>query len=178
MRNRYLIDNKTGIESLNSFNDEFSSKIENICPYLKMFSIHIQKHTQSKYLKEVNFNDIDAFAFYFEKNKPEASSAYAEIIVNTELCQKLDLTELEMLAAVAHEIGHIIMLLDDKANCQGQAEEVYCDEYASKIGLAKPLCSLLKKLIASNLYSEEQLEVMRNRLLFTIPYIINDSNRI
>ena len=84
-----------------------------------------------------------------------------------------------MFAAIAHEIGHIILFFrEDKNSYKGQVEEVGCDMYACKIGLAVPLSSLLRKLIESHLYSLEQVDILKNRLIYISPYINNDYNRV
>lgn len=179
MNDNLLIDNKSDIFCLNQFNGELGSKIKSICPLLKQFTIHVVNKNKSRFIKESQLRDNDTFGFYLVKDKFQISSTYIEIIIDEKLFQQLCLTESEMMAAIAHEIGHVIMFFrEDKENFQGQAEEVCCDSYACKIGLAVSLSSLLSKLINSNLYTKEQSAVMKNRLLFIKPYLWNDFNRV
>lgn len=179
MRTGYLIDNKSDFKGLDLFNSEYSTKLEALCPLLKEFYIHIRNSSQSQYKTVAKFSEEDTFAYYLNKDGYNASSTYAEIIINISLCKKLCLTNFEMFAAIAHEIGHIILFFrEDKNSYKGQAEEVCCDMYACKIGLAVPLSSLLRKLIESHLYSLEQVDILKNRLIYISPYINNDYNRV
>ena len=114
----------------------------------------------------------DVFAYYLDKKDYNASSTYAEILVNIDKCKKLCLTDQEMLAALAHEIGHIIMFFrEDKEHFNGQALEASCDQYACMLGLTVPLSSLLDKLVRLGEYPEELKQQMVCRRLFLLPYI-------
>ena len=167
MKTHNLIVNKTNLKELESFNKNFSDKVISICPLLSKFQIHIVKHYDSQYLVETKFNPNDIFAYYLKKESICASTIYAEIIVNEDLCIKLQLTKNELFAAIAHEIGHIIMFFHtEKEQFQGQAEEIYCDTYACRIGLSDSLITLLNKMIDSGLYSESIINEMHNRLFF------------
>ena len=158
--------NNTDIEFLNSFNEEYSSIAISLCPLLKKFSIYIVNHYATDYADAAQLNANDAFAYYMSKEEEDASSTYAEIIVNKDMCNTLKLTELEMKAAIAPEIGHIITFFRaDKDKFQKQDEEYYSDSYACIMGLAIPLSFLLKKLIDSGLYIETQVLLMKKRLL-------------
>ena len=169
---KQLIDNNTNMVCFDSFNDEYSPKAILLCPLLNKFQIHIVSHLETIYTKRAQFNNNDTFAFFLDKEGVDASSTYAEIIVNIELCGKLELTEQELLAGIAHEIGHIILYFRlDKFFYQGQEEEKYSDTFACKIGLANPLFSLLNKLINSKLYTNEQSRLMQERLLSIQQYI-------
>ena len=77
------------------------------------------------------------------------------------------------MAAIAHEIGHIVFFFkSDKEKYVGQAEEVYCDQFACKIGLAKPLYTLLNKLVLSGDYQEELVQQIKNRLIYIMMFLI------
>ena len=160
-----FVNNKTDIAILNSFNEEFSHAAIDICPLLSKFQIIIVNHYETKYASVANLNENDTFAYYLNKESEDASSTYAEIIVNKELCDKLLFTGQEYLAAVAHEIGHIIFYFrSDKELFQGEAEEIVSDSFACRMGLAHPLSTLINKLISSGLYSDNQIQLMRKRL--------------
>ena len=170
--------NKTDIEFLNSFNDEFSSVAISLCPLLKKFSIYIVNHNTTDYADVAQLNENDAFAFYINKEEEDASSTYAEIIVNKDLCNTLKLTKQEIKAAVAHEIGHIITFFrTDKDKFQKQDEEYYSDSYACRMGLTIPLSFLLNKLIESGLYSESQVLLIKKRLS-SIELLNYDTNSV
>lgn len=166
-----LIKNKTSIGTLDLFNESFSSIAISLCPLLNKFSIYIVSHLKTNHANETLFNENDTFSYYVRKEEEDASSTYAEIIVNEDLCNNLSFTIQEMLAAIAHEIGHIIMFFRADKDVIQSLEEFCSDNYACQMGLATPLYSLLNKLINSGLYSEAQIKIMQKRLYFINIYI-------
>ena len=168
MNTHQLIVNKTGIKSFDAFNNEgYSSQVISLCYLLEKFHIYLVNSNETLYAKEAQLNENDAFAYYLNKEGYDASSTYAEIIVNTDVCHKLGLTEQELLAAVAHEVGHIILYFsDNKEILTDFDEEILSDKVACKIGLSKPLHSLLHKLLNSHLCSKDQETLFKMRLIF------------
>lgn len=165
MANMKLIVNKTTIQVFDLFNELYSPNIVNLCPLLSKFCINVVLHSHSNYWYEAGGDDCDTFCFYINKPKAEITSTYAEIMVNQEMCDRLCFSDDEMLAALAHELGHIIMYFrQDKNLFLGQSLEVCCDKYACEIGFRDSLSSLLQKLIESGVYSTEQINQMRNRI--------------
>ena len=67
------------------------------------------------------------------------------IIYNPQLQVAYNITDVEMNALLAHEIGHFIYQYSDPKPTQD--EEQYCDDIAVKLGLAKDLKSALGKII-------------------------------
>lgn len=160
-----LIVNKTNISVFDTFEQDYSSKVISICSYFNKFHIYAVNHSDSIYLNEVDFGNNDAFANFIKKTEYDASSTYAEIIINIDVCSRLNLTEEEMKAAIAHEVGHLLMFFrGDKSNYHGLLEELECDKYVCKMGLRSSLKSLLQKLIKSRLYSENQNQQIQIRL--------------
>lgn len=167
-----LIINKTSFGAFDSFNDKYSAKTIDICPILKKIHINVVSHSDSFYIEQADFSDKDLFAFYINKEEDDASSTYAEIIVNEVHCSTLKLTDEEKLAALAHEIGHIIIYFrEDKKECQGQAEEIYSDLYVCKMGLGDSLCTLIHKMINSGEYPNGLMNQMKTRLKWINTYI-------
>lgn len=174
MSEHKLLYNKTNIKEFDSFNDEFSLRAISLCPLLNKFQINVVNHDETTHVPDDYFNDNDAFVYYLNKEGEDASTTYAEIIVNEEICKHLQLTEGEIWAATAHEIGHIIIFFrSDKKTIQGHTEEIYSDDYACKMGLAAPLSSLLQKMINSCLYEDWQVKLMQKRLFFIKPFLLN-----
>ena len=171
MNTHQLIINKTGIKSFDAFNNEgYGSRAVLLCSLLKKFQINIINSIDTHFAKVAQLNKNDAFVYYINKDEDDASSTYAEIIVNMDVCYKLGLTEQEQLAAVAHEVGHIIIYFrEDKESLSESMEELECDLYACKMGLSKPLSSLLNKMYDSHLYSKEQETLFLKRLLYIKP---------
>lgn len=166
-----LLVNRSKIKVFETYNEEYGSTVLSLCPLLEKFQINIVNPCDSLYFKDEPYNDIDAFAFYVNKDGADFTSTYAEIVVNPKVCSRLGLSEQELKAGIAHEIGHIIMFFrEDKEKYVGQGLEVSCDIYACQMGLAKPLSSLLSKMIDSGLYTEIQSHVMQNRIRFIRAY--------
>jgi len=167
MNGHQLIGNKTIVKAFDTFNSEYALKAISICNILSKFQIIAVDYNDSLYVDKIDLKDYEAFGFYINKVGIEPSSTYAEIIVNERVCERMGLSEQEMIAAIAHEVGHIIFYFKtNKEDFQGQAEEVCCDTYACRMGLAIPLCSLLEKLIDSGDYQMELVNQMKNRLFY------------
>lgn len=76
-----------------------------------------------------------------------------------EICKRLDLSEMEVHAMIAHEIGHIL----DETNSERIPREIIADSMAQVLGLGKALVSGLNKLIESGLYPDEN-DIMKERI--------------
>ena len=173
MDREQLVINKTNISAFDTFNSEYALKAISICNILSKFQIIAVDYNDSLYVDKIDLKEYEAFGNYINKEEYDASSTYAEIIVNESVCSKLRLSEQEMMAAIAHEIGHIMFFFkSDKEKYGGQAEEVFCDQFACKIGLAKPLNTLLNKLVLSGDYKEELVRQMKNRIIFIMMFLI------
>ena len=83
-------------------------KAISICNILSKFQIIAVDYNDSLYVDKIDLKEYEAFGNYINKEEYDASSTYAEIIVNESVCSKLRLSEQEMMAAIAHEIGHIM----------------------------------------------------------------------
>lgn len=167
MDHYHLIVNKTKFEVFDTFNSKYASKAISICPVLGKFQIVAMNYDESSHIHDVDLKDYEAFGSYINKAGTEPSSTYAEIIINERVCDRTKLSEQEMIAAIAHEVGHIIFYFKtNKEDFQGQAEEVSCDTYACRMGLAIPLCSLLEKQIYTGDYQMEFVNQMKNRLFY------------
>ena len=115
MYNYPLIINKTKLKVFDTFNKENSGLAISICPLLKKFQINAIAMSDSKHVYDIGMEDYDPFGSYIYKSQYDASSTYAEIVINENRCTELNISEQEMLAAIAHEVGHIIFFfLEDK----------------------------------------------------------------
>lgn len=164
-----LIINKTNIAIFDEFN-KYYERAFLICSILKKIKINIVNSEESLYKKASDFCSTDVFAFYLNKTEADASNTYVEILFNEYLSRKLGLTPQELLAGIAHEIGHVIFYFrDDKEECK-EYEEFISDFYAHQIGLKIPLVSLLQKLVSFELYPKEQNESILLRIKHLIYY--------
>ena len=70
-----------------------------------------------------------------------------------------------MLAAIAHEVGHIIFFfLDGKESYDKEAEEMKADSYVKKVLLEYHSIETLKCLINSGSYPKEMCAQMERRI--------------
>lgn len=154
-----LIRNKTNLDVFDIFSKEYGQKAIALFPDFKKIQINAVYHNNSS--DKDSFNKYDAFGFYYDF---QSELKYAEIIINIDACMKLKLTEMEMIAATAHEMGHIRYTEINQTTYQGEDVELECDDFACSLGLGKPLYSLLKRLIDSDLCPEELLQIINERL--------------
>lgn len=92
----------------------------------------------------------------------EPLRCYANIIeYSEEISNRLGMSEIEIYAMIAHEIGHIMDKINNRTDTIPR--EICGDSMACMIGLRKPMISALKKMIASNLYPNES-EMMNGRI--------------
>lgn len=173
MNHNGLIINKTRLKVFDAFNREYGELAFSICYLLRKFQIHALYHYDSKHLDDVGFNEFDPFASYINKEEYDASSTYAEIIVNEDKCKELCLTELEMLAAIAHEIGHIIFYFHTDRERNIGLEEFISDKYACLMNLAIPLESLLGKLANNRDYPDDIQNYLLKRIEIIKLHILN-----
>lgn len=86
-----------------------------------------------------------------------------DIIENTALCQKLQLTDEERFALIAHELGHFVEVKNHRGN-DSSKEEIACDEYAVELGLRSALKSALRKIVDANICSEDKNDKIKERI--------------
>ncbi len=162
-----LLNNTSGIKTIDCFNSEYAEKTINICPLLSKFQIVVSVYSESKHKEQIRLERYDAFGCHINCKDGRASSTYAEIFVNIDTLSQLCLTKLELFAALAHEIGHIMLFFHEhKEQFVGLGVELYCDQITCRIGLATPLKSLLEKLIQSELLPDELEQQIESRLVF------------
>jgi hypothetical protein len=165
-----MIENNTQNKLYNEFEELYGKKAIAICPLLSEFNILV--YTKEQYeiaevkekLPEIEW-DGSPLAFSLNKPDGDASLTLAVIVVDENCCELLELTNEEIMASTAHEVGHIIFFfLTNKAIYDKFGEEIIADEFATRIGLGKHLKSALAKLKSSDLYSEGQRDLMRIRI--------------
>lgn len=62
------------------------------------------------------------------------------------------------MAAIGHEVGHIIHHFNETlSNAGNMMVEIKADEVVAKLGMAEPLKSVLHKLRSSNRYSKSNV---------------------
>lgn len=165
-----MIENHTANKIFDEFEKCYTEKAIGICPYLSKFPIHV--YTKEQYdvsevkerLPEIDWED-SPLACSMNKTEDDASSMLAVVVVDESCCELLGLTNEEIMASAAHEVGHIIFyFLSNKAIYDKFGEEIIADEYATRMGLGNQLKSALIKLKSSDLYPEVQRNLMRIRI--------------
>ncbi len=156
-----LITNKTHMEAFDIFNREYETKALSVCPELKNITIDAVCNYDSAHLAELNLSSNDAFAYYFYY---QISPKNAEIVVNKDVIKRQNITVDDTLAAIAHEIGHIISI-EKHGDCFTELPaEVLGDEYVCRIGLKEQLIILLKKMIGCGEYFDFQVNWLEKRI--------------
>lgn len=163
MNNYHLINNKTNLKVFDTFNSDYGNKAISEYPEFVNILINAVGYKDSQFQDELCFEEYDTFGFYFNYL---ADPKWAEIIINEDTCLRQGLSEQEMLAAIAHELGHIRYTDINKIDKQDQIAEIDSDDFACCIGLGKPLTSLLTKLIQYNGCPEELSKMIKERLSF------------
>lgn len=163
-----LLNNKIHIPAVDRFEEIYSQSAIDICCILEKFTISVISSDTYLKMSEAGPDLIQSpFSECINKKGHDASSTEAYIIINQSYCDSLNLTEEEMMAAIAHEIGHIIFFfLENKEIYSKSCEEVKADGYAKIMGLEDPLKSVLHKMKNSDLFSQEQKNVIESRLRF------------
>lgn len=170
MDKHQLIKNRTGLKVFDTFNEKYSEITISLCDLLSKFQIIAISIYDSKHIDDIRMEVPDPFGCFIGKNEYDASSTYAEIVINEKRCEELKLSNHEMYAAIAHEVGHVIFFFkEDKENIK-DFEEIICDYYACLMGLAESLVSLLNKLIRSGDYSQDHIRLLTNRKKFIDVY--------
>ncbi len=167
----------TSIEEFNIFEEIYKSNAYSVCDLLKKFSISVYTIDEYKDMLEITPKfpaieniDQDLFGYYILKETNDAKDTISGIIINEELCSQLELTTKDKLAAIAHEIGHIIIFFLENKPID---EELKADEFACKIGLSIELLGLLEKIKKANIYNETASKYLEWRLMIIKEYIHN-----
>ena len=133
--------------------------------------IHIEVTNIEDYLKQQNYLPIienveeQVMSCYILKKEESITSTIAGIVINPSFIERLSLSEQEIMACLAHEIGHIAYFFIENKKCYNSFyQETYADEYALTIGLEEHLCSVLNKLIQSELYCENFKKMISTRI--------------
>lgn len=166
-----LIKNRTGLKVFDTFNEKYGEIAISLCYLLAKFQIIAISTYDSEHIDDIGMKQSDPFGCFIDNTEYDGSSTYAEIVINIKKCEELELSDQEFHAAIAHEIGHMIFyFLENKEN-EKDIEEVICDQYVCRMGLADSLFSLLDKLIGSGDYSQDHVRLLSNRKRFVAAYI-------
>lgn len=165
----------TGLVEFNIFEEKYNSNVYSVCNTLKKFSINVHTIDEYKDLLKITSKlpiienvDKDLFGCYVLKETNNAQDTISGIIINEELCSQLELTTNDKLAAIAHEIGHIIYYFLENKPID---EELKADEFACKIGLSRELLGLLGKMKKANIYDETTSKYLERRLMAIKEYM-------
>jgi len=72
------------------------------------------------------------------------------LVLNSQIIESLDLTESELDAVMAHELGHIFNEPDRNIEDYESQKEFYADYFAKSIDLKEPLISSIEKYLRQN----------------------------
>lgn len=160
-----LFNNHTSDNIFQEFEQKFGPILHQKYTHLSALCIDCYTILQYKLQKNVPLIEglsNDAFAFSVDA---KSDAVFAAIIISPELYELFNFTEMEKMAAIAHEVGHIIHYFNETLNAAGTMMiEIKADEVAAELGLAEPLKSVLHKLKSSKQYSKNQCQLMDLRI--------------
>lgn len=171
-----LLENNTNLSTFDKFAKKYDSSIINICPYLGRFSIKIfdlNEYVAIKDSKTITIDNVEnePLSYYIiQKDKTDASTVDAGIVFNRLICKNLKFSEEEVMAAIAHEIGHIMFFYHEENDGNKQTEEIFADSIACQLGFKEPLLRIIDKLISSDRYTEDLHAQMRTRKFWIANY--------
>ena len=165
--------NQYGIKTFDDFYHFFAYRIainwtelmhETIDVYNEMHLKDFMTNPNSLINKDV-LNDSPYTSFCF---RPTTTGYENDIIENTALCQKLQLTDEERFALIAHELGHFVEVKNHRGN-DSNKEEIACDEYAVELGLGSALKSALQKIVDAKICTIVNNEKIIERIIRLTP---------
>ena len=164
-----LIINNTSNPIYYAFELKYADKIisqKDILNKIQIEVINIEDYLQQKENLPIIENvEEQVMSCYILKNDESITSTIAGIVINPSFIERLSLSEQEIMACLAHEIGHIaFFFIENKESYSSFCQEAYADEYAQTIGLGGHLCSALNKLIKSELYCENLTKLIHTRI--------------
>ena len=177
MNNLFPIQKQQEFPIFGSFNASYGEALFRYCSYLNRFPIEVFTIVQYQQCP-VGFapmvdDDTSAFSYSYNKEEDSDESIKAAVIIVPELINRIAFTEGEQFAAIAHEIGHIVLQFSEHQDqYQGpQAQEIYADGVACRIGLAEQMLSTLNKLEESGLFSDSISRFGMRKLMIETQYL-------
>lgn len=165
-----MFNNQTGIAEFDIFEIRYWDVLCKKYPHIKKYNVRcltIDQYRKLENVPEIDFSENDCFEFAFDDRIiRNGDCPFASIIVNESACKRLCFTQDDKLAAIAHELGHIVHATNTiLQNAHESWKEKFADEVAGFIGLSKSLKSLIQKLKDSKLYSDYQNSLFDFRIM-------------
>ena len=156
----------------------YGSSLTSICPLLTTFKIRI--YTLEQYLASADnlpqIEDVEnqLFACFVKNDTRNSETTVAGIVFTQSLVDELDLTDSEQLAAIAHEVGHIMYFYLEHKDYYPN-EEAYADSIPCRIGLRDSIISVLEKLMFCGRYKDlEEMLKMRKPFISSYALILDN----
>ena len=126
------------------FDDQYSNILISYCPPLSKVTIDIYTSEE----EAMGDGSIPSpYSYSISENM------YAKIVFDKAIIESLEFSRNEQMAAIAHEIGHIVFqFLENKQNYT--SEEIFADELSCKLGLTTEIYSVICKLENSDIYND------------------------
>lgn len=158
----YLTD--VDVSPFELFSQKYAKILYDYCPALS--KVTIQVYALSK--KAMDEDNIPSPYLY-----SVSENMCVKLGFNKDMIYDMALTIAEQMAAIAHEIGHIIyQFLENKTY---YSEESFADEVVCKLGLTTEIYSVLCKLENSGFYSDSCAR-FEMRKVYVSKYCKNNSN--
>lgn len=164
-----LLNNQTGNSIVDLFDEYYATAFIDICPLLAKFKINVcnadDYNVPDAFKHDAGAEGREPLRNFIQKDGADASTTVASIVIDFKLCEEIGIKGNKMLAAIAHEVGHIIFFfLDGKESYDKEAEEMKADSYVKKVLLEYHSIETLKCLINSGNYPKEMCAQMERRI--------------
>lgn len=162
-----LLDNRIKMNAVNVFEESYSHKAIEICAILSNYTIQViskNDYESNPIAHEFADFDYNYTPLWFLHSEIE-DEFY--IVIDEGFCKELSFSEEELMACIAHEIGHIIYAFHAEYNDADEPmKEFVADRYALEIGLGKELYTTLEKLMEYNKVVGIDTKMVRWRMDF------------
>lgn len=153
----------------NSFEKQFGDRLISLFPILKKisiktFSMQQYKSAQENYIIQIKYPEKQPLSCFIYNNTGAIEDTICGIVINDDLINSLKISEHEIYAGIAHEIGHILYFFAE--NKDVNKEEFFADSVACKLNLKNEMCQLIEKVLMTNIYPQSTNNQLRIRQLF------------
>ena len=152
-----------------SFEEQFRDRLISLFPILKKisiktFSLQQYKSAPENYIIQIKDPEKQPLSCFIYNNTGAIEETICGIVINDDLINSLKISEHEIYAGIAHEIGHILFFFAE--NKDVNKEEFFADSVACELNLKNEMSQLIEKVLISNIYPQFTNNQLRIRQLF------------
>lgn len=173
-----LLENRTKIKAVDVFEEVCSHKAIEVCAILSNYTIQViskidyENSPVTNELMDFNYDDTPLWFIHSEIEDEFF------IVVDEVFCKELNFSEEELMACIAHEIGHIMYAFyTEYDDADEPMKEFVADRYALKMGLGKELFTTLEKLRNYNILAGFDTKMLSWRIGFVQLWLAEQSTQ-